>query len=340
MVTNEALIPAINLARSVLQESIKMLFGKPNVITTGIGFKESRGVVTDEPCIVVGVKKKVPQAQLTATQLVPKVLAQNVKTDVVEVGQIRAFQTPRDRWRPAPGGVSIGHYAITAGTLGCLAAKNGQTYILSNNHVLANSNDAKIGDAILQPGNYDGGAMADQIATLAEFVPIVFGDAPAVCSVAKGLEAILNAIARAIGSQHRISTFQQSSDTNLVDCALALPTAPDLVRKDILNVGVPQGVHQATLGTAVQKSGRTTGHTTGQIIQIDVTVQVAYGARIATFTDQLMAGAMSAGGDSGSAVLDNESYVVGLLFAGSETTTIINPIQAVIDALGVQIVTG
>jgi hypothetical protein len=38
-------------------------------------------------------------------------------------------------------------------------------------------------------------------------------------------------------------------------------------------------------------------------------------------------------------VLDDEGYVVGLLFAGSETTTIINPIQAVLDALNVQIVT-
>lgn len=340
MVTNEALIPAINLARSVLQESVKFLFGKPNVVTTGVGFKESQGVLTDEPCIVVGVRKKMPQAQLTAQQLVPKVLPQNVKTDVVEVGHIRAFQTPRDRWRPAPGGVSIGHYAITAGTLGCLVTKNNQVYILSNNHVLANSNDAKIGDAILQPGNYDGGTMADQIATLAEFVPIDFGDIPPVCGIAKGVEAVLNAVAQALGSQHRLSTFQKSLGTNQVDCALALPTSPDLVRKDILNVGAPKGVHQAALGTAVQKSGRTTGHTTGQIIQIDVTVQVSYGTRIATFTDQLMAGAMSAGGDSGSVVLDGEGYVVGLLFAGSETTTIINPIQAVIDALNVQVVTG
>ena len=339
MAMNEALLAAINLARNVRREYVESLLGKPNVITCGVGFKETEGVITEEPAVVVGVKRKVPQAQLSAQDMVPKVLSQDVKSDVVEVGEIRAFQGPTDRWRPAPGGVSIGHHAITAGTLGCLVAKNNQIFILSNNHVLANSNNAQIGDAVLQPGRHDGGTMADQIGTLAEFVPIDFGDLPVDCGIATGVEELLNAVAKALGSRHRISAFQESPGTNLVDCALALPTSPDLVNKEILNIGVPKGARQATLGTAVQKSGRTTGHTTGQIIQIDVTVQVAYGTQIATFTDQLMAGAMSAGGDSGSAVLDDEGYVVGLLFAGSETTTIINPIQAVLDALNVQIAT-
>ncbi len=339
MAVNVALLAAIKLARTVKREHIQFLFGKPNVITCGVGFKESKGIATDEPCVVVGVTKKVAQAQLTAQALVPKVLSQDIKTDVVEVGKIRAFQGHQDRWRPAPGGVSIGHYAVTTGTLGCLVTKNGQIHILSNNHVLANSNDAKAGDAILQPGSHDGGTMADQIATLAEFVPIDFGDSPPECGIATGAEKLLNAVAKAIGSRHRLSAFQESPGTNLVDAALALPTSPDVVDKEILKIGVPRGVHEATLGTAVQKSGRTTGHTTGRITQIDVTVQVAYGTRTATFTDQVMAGAMSAGGDSGSAVLDEEGYVVGLLFAGSETTTIINPIQAVMDALGVEIVT-
>jgi hypothetical protein len=335
---NEMLLSAIDTARRVKQESNELLFGKPNVVALGVGFKESGGVVTEEPCVMVGVTKKMPRVQLTEQEMVPKKLQRDVRTDVVEVGRVRAFQSPQDRWRPAPGGVSIGHYAVTAGTLGCLAVRNGLIHILSNNHVLANSNDAQIGDAILQPGPYDGGTMADQIATLTEFVPIDFGDAPPACGIATGLTQTLNALAEALGSKHRLAAFQESPGTNLVDCALALPTSPDLVSSEILNVGVPKGVREATLSTAVQKSGRTTGHTTGQIVQIDVTVQVAYGTRVATFTDQLMAGAMSAGGDSGSAVLDDEGYVVGLLFAGSETTTIINPIQFVLDALNVQIV--
>jgi non-ribosomal peptide synthetase component F len=79
--------------------------------------------------------------------------------------------------------------------------------------------------------------------------------------------------------------------------------------------------------------------TTDQITQIDVTVSVVYGSNIAIFRNQLMAGAMSQGGDSGSTVLDMSKRVVGLLFAGSNTTTIMNPIQFVLDALQVQIVT-
>ena len=84
----------------------------------------------------------------------------------------------------------------------------------------------------------------------------------------------------------------------------------------------------------LQKSGRTTGYTTGQVEQVDVTVNVQYGAgRIALFSDQLLAGAMSQGGDSGSAVLDDRRRLVGLLFAGSDNTTIINRIQNVFEAL-------
>jgi hypothetical protein len=68
-------------------------------------------------------------------------------------------------------------------------------------------------------------------------------------------------------------------------------------------------------------------------------VSVDYGGKIGTFKDQLMSGAMSAGGDSGSAVLDMQKRVVGLLYAGSDSTTIMNPIQFVLDALQVQLVT-
>jgi hypothetical protein len=72
----------------------------------------------------------------------------------------------------------------------------------------------------------------------------------------------------------------------------------------------------------------------GESRSFDVTVNVQYGAgRIARFTDQLMAGPMSQGGDSGSAVLDEQNRLVGLLFAGSENSTIINRIEHVFSAL-------
>jgi hypothetical protein len=111
------------------------------------------------------------------------------------------------------------------------------------------------------------------------------------------------------------------------------------VKPDILGIGRPIGVRQADLGTEVKKSGRTTGYTEGRIVQIDVTSQVAYGPALATFHGQWMASSMSAAGDSGSAVLDMENYIVGLLFAGSDGATLINPINLVLQALDVEIVT-
>ena len=100
-------------------------------------------------------------------------------------------------------------------------------------------------------------------------------------------------------------------------------------------VGNPVTPAEANLGDALSKTGRTTGRTTGVVQQVDVAVQVQYGeGKIAYFENQFMAGAMSAGGDSGSAVLNSKGELVGLLFAGSEDTTIINRIQEVSAAFG------
>jgi hypothetical protein len=329
----------VERARQVKRQYVNTLLTKKNVVACGVGYKETEGVMTDEPCVVVSVEKKVPLAQLAEADIVPKAV-DDVKTDVLETGLITAWQAPTGKWRPAPGGVSIGHINITAGTLGCLVLKGGELFILSNNHVLAEINLGKKGDPIIQPGKYDGGTLADQIATLEEFVPIDFGTSPTICSVAKAVEQVLNAIAKGMGSSHRVVSYQESQGENWVDAALARPLSLNLVEKRILNIGVPKGAGEATLGTNIKKSGRTTGFTTGRITQIDATVQVSYGsAGTATFTNQFVAGAMSSGGDSGSAVLNEEDYVVGLLFAGSDNTTIINPIQLVLDALGITIAT-
>jgi len=321
----------------VKRQNLDYLLSRRNVVACGVGFKETGGQMTDELCVVISVTRKMPEAQLSPADIVPRKLGE-VRTDVVETGVIRALQGHTDRWRPAPGGVSIGHVDITAGTLGCLVTRDDQLFILSNNHVLSNSNAAEKGDPIIQPGRYDGGTLDDRIATLEDFVPLNFGTAPPTCPLATGMESFLNWLAKLLGSSHRVMAFQEVPERNRVDAAIARPLSDDLVEKRILEIGVPKGTREATLGTRVKKSGRTTGLTTGQIIQIDVTAQVSYGeGRTAVFEDQLMAGAMSKGGDSGSAVLDEEDYVVGLLFAGSDVTTLINPIQFVLEALNVEI---
>jgi len=319
--------------REMKRQHAERFLRRETSVAVGVGYKISGGVQTDEPAVVISVRKKLPVAQLSASELIPKDV-DGVKTDVIETGEIVAFQDPKQKMRPARPGISIGHFQITAGTFGCLVRKAGQPLILSNNHVLANSNNARVGDPVWQPGQADGGTSSDQIGALAEFIPIAFSGAPPTPPPSGCLPQVLSIF----GVKQRASV-QNEPGNNKVDCALAKPTTPDLVTPDILGIGIPTGVGTATLGTAVQKSGRTTGYTTGAIQQIDVTVAVNYGGPTATFTGQLMAGAMSQGGDSGSAVLDMSKRVVGLLFAGSATTTIINPIQYVLDALNVEIVT-
>jgi hypothetical protein len=323
--------------RAALLAMRRDLLAREHVVAAGIGYKTVGGKRTTDLSIVCSVVKKVPEAQLAADDLVPGEI-RGIPTDVVETGLLRAQLERTDRWRPAPGGVSIGHPSITAGTLGCLVRKNGETLILSNNHVLAAENAAAVGDPILQPGPYDGGSDPDdRIAVLAEFIPIRFlSTEPSDCTVARTVAVLANGLAYLLGSGTRLLAVRLQEEENRVDAALARPVNPVDVSAEILELGTIRGIGSAGLGTKVRKSGRTTELTSDEILQVDVTADITYGAgRTARFADQIMAGAMSSGGDSGSAVLDMENNLVGLLFAGSDTTTVINPIGHVVDALGI-----
>lgn len=314
------------------------LLARKNVVACGVGYKERDGVLLEEPVVIVGVTHKVPRAQLAPEDLVPQTL-DSVRTDVQAVGRFRAWQlSPTERHRPAVPGISCGHVDVTAGTLGCLVRRGNELFILSNNHVLANTGQASAGDPILQPARYDGGTLDDQIATLAEWVPLQTSVGQSDCTLANLAASALNLVANASGSSTRLQAVRTQQAENKVDAALARPLAPALVGPEILGIGIPRGVRQGTLGTRVQKSGRTTGVTTGRIVQVDVTVNVDYLGENVAFTGQFMATGMSSGGDSGSVVLDMDRYVVGLLFAGSDMATLINPIQLVLGALNVEVV--
>ena len=334
----------INTAILVKQQNLSHLLKRQNVVGVGVGYKESQGVLTNELAVTINVTKKMPAAQLAESDKVPRDL-DGVRTDVVETGRFLAgqavvqTQTTKDRWRQQiPPGVSLGHVDVTAGTFGCLVRRGNQIFILSNNHVLANVNSAQPGDPIIQPGRYDGGTLADKVAELAEFIPLDFGGESANCNVATGIEKSLNWVAETLGSKHRLLAYRTAPGQNLVDAALARPLDPAQFVAEIFKIGCPKGVRQATLGTKVQKTGRTTEYTQGIITQIDVTTSVDYNGRMANCTGQLMATGMSAGGDSGSAVLDEDGLVIGLLYAGSGSATLINPIQTVLQLLKVELV--
>jgi hypothetical protein len=307
-----------------------------NVVGMGVGVKWKEGQPTGEPALVVLVTHKLEKNQLRSKDLVPSKLA-DMQTDVLAIGYPFAgeseplevgVQTLGRRLRPAEGGYSVGHYKITAGTIATCVydiLPGGSTnppshgigipsrfYILSNNHVLADTNNASFGDTILQPGPFDGGVdPADRIARLSRFVPITF-DPP---------------VPR---EQHK----------NLVDAAVAEGQFHDLDR-EIFWTGYVRGWRRkanVTVGTIVQKTGRTTNYTTGRITAVNATIDVGFGGgRVARFIDQIVTTNISAGGDSGSLVTTLDNVAVGLLFAGSSVATIINHFENVRSLLRVEV---
>lgn len=320
--------------RNIKEKHLKKLKKKKNVVGIGIGYKYVDGKKTNDLCIQFSVRAKMALQDIKKKDLIPKEV-DGALTDVIQLGEIKSEQDPKLRYRPAPAGVSVGHRDITAGTLGIWVRKNDKWCILSNNHVLANSNDGNIGESILQPGPYDGGNMSDVIALLSEFVAIEWTEIPSDCPFSKLFARVVNWFMKLFGRKSRLKAIQIQAGTNLVDAALAeaIREGQDVDNR-IMKIGKITSIGYGELGMKIKKYGRTTAYTEGEIIQVDASILVTYGeGKSAWFEDQLVAGNMSAGGDSGSAVISDENNLVGLLFAGSDESTIINRIQNVQDAL-------
>ncbi len=308
----------------------------PNVVGLGVGVKWTKGQPTGKAALIVLVTQKLPKTLLAKTAFVPTKLG-DVPTDVLAVGYPFAgarnplgvgVQTLATRQRPVKGGYSVGHFAVTAGTAATCVydllpgsssspPQHGvgvpvRYYILSNNHVLANTNAATLGDPVLQPGPFDGGSdPADIVARLSRYVPIDL-------TPAKPLE------------EHR----------NLVDAAVAEGDFADLSREVYWSGHVRgwQPRDRVTVGAVLKKTGRTTHFTTGRVTVVDATIDVNYGeGRVGRFTDQVVTTPMSAGGDSGSLVMSLENAAVGLLFAGSPQSTIFSHIEHVRSLLRVEV---
>jgi hypothetical protein len=195
-----------------------------------------------------------------------------------------------------------------SGTLGALVTAGSNTYILSNNHVLGRSGQAAAGEDVSQPGMIDANCQ----------VTTVVGDFT---------------VAPALGSSN-------------VDAAIAQLRSGTMDSTGFIeDIGVPSAaVAVPTVGMSVAKSGRTTGFTTGNIQSINTSVSVQYqqncgGGKKFTvsYTGQIVItpGSFSAGGDSGSLIVTNNSAhnPVGLLFAGSSSSTIANPATLVLTRL-------
>lgn len=310
----------------------------PNVQGVGIGYKIKDGKKTKELAVIVFVNKKIKEIELSPKALIPKTVCTNdgdIKIDVVESGEFAALALT-DRVRPVVPGYSVGHPDITAGTAGLVVKKvqDGKLCILSNNHVLANVNKANIGDPIIQPGSYDNGKVPnDIVAHLDNFIRVETSSTEG--KFTNFLASIFNFVAEKLSKRSRLMPINIGE--NLVDCAIASFDNEADVCYDCYKIGRPTGIREGELDMKVRKSGRTTEYTESEIIAVDATLNVLMGSEFAVFSDQLIAGKMCDGGDSGSAVFDEGTNVIGLLFAGGQDTTIINRIQNVFEALKIEL---
>jgi len=320
----------------VLDKNVLRLLNKKHVVSVGYGYKKTQGRFTGGEAIVVGVNVKLPQCALSIRDLVPETIG-GIPTDVQEVGEIKFLDfDPTQKYRPAMGGTSIGHYLITGGTFGGVVYRRGEPYILSNNHVLANVNEAQLGDAIYQPGPYDGGDEFCTIGTLFDYVKIDFS-ANTECLLTKVFCNCVNFVLKALGRRTRLFGYRQGLP-NIVDCALAQPISSGDIQDSIAEIGKPLGEVEPQLGMKVKKCGRTTGFTEGLITQLNATISVNMGeGRTGIFDDQFIIEGtgqdFSAGGDSGSFILSEDNKKVGLLFAGSGQVTCANKFSNVRRAL-------
>ena len=313
-----------------------------NVVGVGVGEKYVDDQPTGIDVVKFLVKSKVMKSLLSRSEMLPSTV-NGFDTDVEEVGLIVPFAkaktkakalatavaktmpNPKTRIRPAQPGSSVGFEEpnkdfVMAGTFGALVKDTqGNLYVLSNNHVLANESGVMTdgqkhvgldpGSPIFQPGLLDGGRIAfDKIAELTRWIDL-----------------------------------RADRTDNKVDCAIAKVADSSLVSRDVLFIGAPQGQGTAAKDMIVHKFGRTTGYRVGRVSSTVFDVTITYDVGAVGFVDQIVirglnAQSFSDAGDSGSAILERSTNkVVGLLFAGATngSMTFANPIADVLTQLKV-----
>ncbi|MXV63795.1 hypothetical protein GS429_17350 [Natronorubrum sp. JWXQ-INN-674] len=295
----------------------------------------------NEDRVTVFVTQKEPAERLTEEDRVEKRVTDagdDVAVDVVDAGYdeeregfdaLSTFETLPEaapgregRHRPVPAGVSESNANLTAGTAGPYPAqvtdpddgdavwrddvRSGDLVRLSNNHVYARSNEADPGAPIRQPSPRDGGTADDAVGDLVGYVPIEEG-------------VRVDVAARSAGPDRDTDAYFELEDT--------WPT------------GIKREGYDELKGETVTKTGRTTGVTSADIEATSASVRVNFGEvhGPVLLREQLVAGHMSEGGDSGSPVFLEDGTLVGLLFAGSAEQTICNRIALVESELGVEI---
>src|ERR1700686_3302945 len=217
------------------------------------------------------------------------------------------------------------------GTLGSLVIRGGVQYVLSDNHILARSDGATVGDAIIQPGLIDTAtcttAGTTTVANLSQFSNLQATPSPNIDA------AIAQVIAGKVDPAGNIIYLGASVAANGVPVA----DAPQG------GTGVPAS--SVAVGRPVAKSGRSTGLTCSTVEATNILTSVSYtvncdgtGTKFtANYANQIgvVGGDFSGEGDSGSLIVTQDTASpLALLYAGSDTDTVGNPVADVLNFFG------
>lgn len=286
-------------ARKVKEKHESSLLNIPGV--TGVGYNGSINVYVKE------LDRKVLMLIPSSIDGVP-VTVRKASFKLMRLHPVKSFYARRvTKHRPAPGGVSVGHPQVTAGTLTCKALdkSNGEVLGLSNNHVAAldwgTQHIGQKGDPTLQPGPSDGGAYPDDI----------------------------------LGYLERWESVVESGP-NYIDAAVFYSSE---LAEFIEEVGEPDYTMEPYAGQNIIKSGRSSGVNFTKVIDIGATISVE-GDGICPFSNQIITEpACLFPGDSGSWGGDVDTYRnVGLGFAGDENLSVFNKMSEVERILNIEVV--
>lgn len=314
-------MPSIEELVSIKDQVTQRFLDQPGVRGIDVGFKEVGGRLTDQVAVRIHVAQKtddIPPAQMVPAEIsgaVTDVIERVYKPQVTAIPVEMPLQADTEHLTTLEGGVSMGPSRtvddhIFAGTLGAIVIDNTTQAqaALTNFHVAAIDSSFQIGDRMAQPSRIDTGTVpADEFGAL--------------------LRATLS---------------------DAVDGAVISIDAGRTTSCKIVQIGNVHGTKTAELGMSVRKRGRTTGLTHGSVDGISATIQVDYGKGIGVRTlhnqvsiasDATHNTVFSDHGDSGSVIVDDAGFVVALLFAGSGSNTVGNPIASVLAELNVSMCT-
>lgn len=315
-------IPAVVAMRTAISDAAALAFAHEFYLALVGGYGVDAAVVEGRKALyaegnatewgIPALFLRAPDGRLFEIETEPASASEDEADESETLSPHRAQPAPvTRRSRPAMGGDSIGHFAVpSAATLGCLVrdrADPATIYLLCDYTGLSGPGSVmQTGDPVVQPGIYDGGDPAhDVIAVIARWGEMSSDPAAAAANLSVALATVLD---------------------------------PADVSPQVRGRGYIAGVRPARPGQRVFIVGRTSGQAEGRVLRVGASL-VLPGQIAVPFADLIMTTPLVQGGDSGAVLLDEQNYALGLGFAGGGNASYFIPMQRVLDALAVDLVT-